>query len=106
MLYILYSKCFEDISQIVSERDSVASPINLSIDAFHVRARTHGVTALTARHPFWMRLGFLACYNSDNYVTNASKDKELLSDVDGSLARESQKRHGCLVAQLPVILPL
>lgn len=50
----------------------------------------------------------LACYNSDNYVTNASKDKELSNDVDGPLAREQEleKRDGCLVAQLPVILPL
>lgn len=29
----------------------------------------------------------LACYNSDNYVTNASKDKELSNDMDGSRAR-------------------
>ena len=39
-----------------------------------------------------MRLGFLACYNSDNYVTNASKDKELSNDVDGSREPEPEER--------------
>ena len=82
---------------------------NKSLNGRIPRARKYTwYHSLTAHHPFWMWLGFLACYNSDNYVTNASKDKELSSNgtVDGPLARESQKRHGCLVAQLPVILPL
>lgn len=33
----------------------------------------------------------LACYNSDNYVTNASKDKELSNDVDGSRTRAKRE---------------
>lgn len=40
----------------------------------------------------------LACYNSDNYVTNASKDKELSSDVDGSLARSLARARRDMVA--------
>lgn len=32
----------------------------------------------------------LACYNSDNYVTNASKDKELSNDV--AREREAEER--------------
>ena len=48
-----------------------------------------GVGSVTGRHmrPLQMADSVLACYNSDNYVTNASKDKGLSSDVDGSRAR-------------------
>lgn len=38
---------------------STVSPMNCQcLDGFHVRARTRGVAALTAHHPFSMRLGF------------------------------------------------
>lgn len=102
------SRHLKNIPQIV-KLDRAASLMNRQcLDAFHVRARTRGVATLTAHHPFLDAAWVLACYNSDNYVTNASKDKELLNDVDGPLAREQEfeKRDGCLVAQLPVILPL
>jgi len=83
--FIFYSKCLESFSNCWTR---LCSFVNKSLDSRIPRgARTYTwCHSLTARHPFWMRLGFLAYYNSDNYVTNASKDKELLSDVDGSLA--------------------
>lgn len=58
--YINYMKSrhLKNIPQIV-KLDRTALLMNRQcLDAFHVRARTRGVTALTAHHPFWMRLGF------------------------------------------------
>jgi len=67
---------------------------NVSADTHHVRThvRTRGARGSTARHPFRDAALVLACYNSDNYVTNASKDKELSCDVDGPLARTLGER--------------
>jgi len=104
--FIFYNKCLESFS---NRWTRLCSFVNKSLDSRIPRgARTYTwCHSLTARHPFGCGLGFWLTITPIIMLPMRRRTKSSRASwMARSLARESQKRHGCLVAQLPVILPL